>query len=230
VNLQTAGGPPGLAALLAGEVARRLRAALAARPLASLVLSGGRTPLPFFEALAREPLEWARVGVTLADERWVDARSADSNERLVREHLLAGPARAANFVSLRTGAHDPTAALAERRAALATLAHPFDVVVLGMGDDGHTASLFPGAEGIESALDPAASPGLIALTPPAAPHRRISMNLAMLLDSRWIAVHVLGESKRALLEQAERASAPREHPIAAVLRQHKVPVDVYWAP
>jgi 6-phosphogluconolactonase len=219
-----------LAERFAAEVADRLSAALAMRDRASLVVSGGKSPIPFFQCLARSTLPWHRVWITLADERWVDPASADSNERTVRDHLLQGPAAAANFVSLKYEAATPEASLGECRAVLAAMPRPFDLVVLGMGEDGHTASLFPGAEGLSSMLDAGAEPAPVTVTPLLAPHRRISLNLAALLDARAIAIAIQGSAKRAVLERALQEPSPLELPIAAVLHQSRVPVEVYLAP
>jgi 6-phosphogluconolactonase len=221
-----------LAARLAADVARDLRAGLAARGSAALIVSGGRSPIAFFQALSNAALDWARVTIGLADERWVDSASADSNERLVREHLLTGAARNAAFIPLKTDAVNPEAALAERTGALLAMTRPFDVVVLGMGEDGHIASLFPGAAGLAAALDPAAQPALVAAQAPApraANYPRISMNLAALLDTRRIALLIHGTAKRALLERAATEPSLRQLPVAALLHQSRVPLDVYWS-
>ena len=222
--------PAALATRLAGDIEARLRVALAARASASLVVSGGKSPIAFFQCLARADLDWQRVWITLADERWVDPASPDSNERTVREHLMQGPAEHASFVSLKTPAASPEAALGDRAAVLAAMPRPFDVMVLGMGEDGHTASLFPGAGNLAEALDLAAPPAPVAITPPVAAHRRISFNLAAVLDARFIALPIQGASKRAVFERAAQGASPHELPIAAVLNHAPVPVDVYWAP
>lgn len=220
--------PGRLAVALAVDVANHLRAAIAKRGKASLIVSGGRSPVAFFEALAQADLPWQQIGISLADERWSD-NDADRNDTLVHKHLLTGSARNAQFVPLKTAAAEPEAALTDRKDTLRFMTRPFDVIVLGMGDDGHTASLFPAADGLAAALDACAEPALVAITPPAVPHRRISFNLAACLDARHIAVQIQGASKREVLERAWTAS-PLELPIAAVLQQNRVPVDVYWTP
>jgi 6-phosphogluconolactonase len=221
-----------LATQLAQDVGKELRAAIERRGKASLIVSGGKSPVAFFEALSRFQLPWDRVFASLADERW--AGEADRNETLVRKHLLANLAATARFIPLKTPALEPELVISERMRLLRLMPLPFDVVVLGMGEDGHTASLFPGAEGIESALDSNAEPGLVVVTPPSfpnpAPYRRLSLNLAACLDARRIMIQIQGAAKRAVLEQAREHVSPVEMPIAAVLQQARVPVDVYWAP
>ena len=212
---------------LAQDIAAALREGLRNRARASLVLSGGRSPLPFLHALARQPLEWLHVYLTLVDERWVDAGSPDSNELLLRQHLLSGPAADAHFVPLKTADPTPEQAVPERSRALADLPRPFDAVVLGMGEDGHTASLFPGAAATAAALDPQGQAVLTAVQPLTAPHPRLSFTLAGLLDARGIYLQIQGDAKRRVYEQARSDAAASSLPIAAVLRQTRVPVYVY---
>ncbi|TAM09084.1 MAG: 6-phosphogluconolactonase, partial [Rhodanobacter sp.] len=134
------------ASALAERVAAQLRDGIAARGRALVAVSGGTTPAAFFAELARQVLDWARVTVTLVDERWVPDTDPRSNAKLVKETLLQGPAAAATFVPLYTGAATPEAGLADAATRIAALPLPFDAVLLGMGDDGHTASFFPGGD------------------------------------------------------------------------------------
>lgn len=214
---------------LAEAVAEALRESLRRRTAASLVVSGGRTPLPFFDALAQKELPWSKVVLSLADDRWVPADDPDSNECLVRRHLLQGPAAAARFVPLVDTAQPPEQHLAVAERQLAQLPRPCDIVVLGMGDDGHTASIFPGAPGSAEALDTSRPQRLALVTPATAPHRRISFTLRALLDSRQIVIHISGANKAAVIEAAARGT-PQQHPIAAILRQDAVPVHLYYSP
>jgi 6-phosphogluconolactonase len=221
---------PALAAALAGEIKVDLEEAIAARGAGSLVVSGGRTPGLMFKRLAAEKLDWAQVWVTLADERWVETTADASNERFVRENLLIGPAAAAHFVGLKNPASTPEAGADWATRALTRVPHPFDVVVLGMGDDGHTASLFPGSMALARALDPTVPPACVAINALVAPHARLSLNLAALLDARRIVVHVEGDAKWAVYQRARTPGTAAELPVRAVLQQKEVPVDVYWAP
>lgn len=214
-----------LATQLAEAVAAALRADLASHERALLVVSGGATPVPFFQALASCELPWARIQVTLADERWVAADAADSNARLVREHLLQGPAAAATFVPLTTA--DPTpeqgaAAVAER---LEPLAWPASAVILGMGGDGHTASLFPDSRELALALTTEAA--AVAVRTPSQPQPRITLSADRLHQARRHFLHITGGDKRAVLARALAGDDVRELPIRAFLA---CPLATYWAP
>lgn len=214
-----------LARQLAGAVADALRQDLDEQPRALLVVSGGSTPVPFFQALAQSELPWSRIDVTLADERWVAEDADDSNARLVREHLLQGPAAAANFVPLTSA--DPTpeqgvAAVAER---LAGLAWPASVVILGMGGDGHTASLFPDSRELDLALSTAEP--LVAVRTPSQPQARITLSADRLHQARRHLLHITGDDKRTVLGRALVGDDIRELPIRAFL---SCPLAVYWAP
>jgi 6-phosphogluconolactonase len=219
-----------LVAVLAAQVAELLRAAIKERGRASLVVSGGSTPVPFFAVLSELALDWKQVTITLADERWVDPSDPDSNDHLVRIHLLQNRAAAASFVGLKTGA--PTAVQGEKECGdrLALLPKPFDVLILGMGNDGHTASLFPQAARLGEALALDSGKLCMAITPPVAPHDRMTLTLPALLQSRQIILHLVGPDKRTVYERALANGPVVEMPIRAVLGQAVTPVTVFWAP
>ena len=219
-----------LAHALSGEIKVDLEEAIQERGAASLVVSGGRTPGKLFEQLRSEALDWSKVWITLADERWVEITNPASNEKLVRETLLTGPAAAAHFVGLKNPAPAPEAGADWATRALTRVPHPFDVVLLGMGEDGHTASLFPGSLALGKALDRSAQPGCVAINSLTAPHARLSLNLAALLDSRRIILHIEGESKWQVYQRAKAAGPVAELPVRSVLHQKEVPMDVYWSP
>lgn len=219
-----------LARVVTHEIARDLEAALAARGAASLVVSGGRTPIPLFEALRAQPLDWSRVCVALADERWVEPTSADSNERLVRDTLLKDRAAAARFLGLKNAAPSPDVGAVAAWETFARVPRPFDVTLLGMGDDGHTASLFPGSPNLARALDRTAAAGCIGMWAPTPPQPRMSLNLSALLDSRRIGLLIEGEGKWRTLEKARGAGPVEVMPVRAVLRQTQAPLEVLWAP
>jgi 6-phosphogluconolactonase len=215
---------------LAAQLARSLAAGVAARGLASLVVSGGKTPVRLFETLRAQPLDWSRVCIALADERWVDVKDAGSNERLVRDVLMKDNAARARFLGLKNGAPTPDLGAVSAWETFARVPRPFDAVVLGMGDDGHTASLFPGSPNLPSALNPAAVAGCLGMWSPVVPHPRLSLNLTALLDSRRVVVLINGESKWATYTAACAEGAIADMPVRAVLRQSRTPVDVMWSP
>lgn len=220
-----------LALALSERVAERLQAAITERGVAVLAVSGGRTPLHFFDLLARAPLDWTKVQVTLVDERWVNEHSERSNARLVRAHLLQRAAATAHFVPLYTGAATPEAGQAQAIERIDALPLPFDVVVLGMGLDGHTASFFPHGDHLEQALDMDAQTSVWPMRAPDAGEPRITLGLSTLLRTRQLFLHVEGEDKRDVLADARLGLGEAAHyPVRAVLTQPQVPVSIYWCP
>ncbi len=216
---------------LVERMANILKEGVRGRGRASLALSGGKTPKDFFEALSQEELPWSSTLITLVDERWVEPTSKDSNERLVREFLLKNRAKTARFLGLKApferarDAEGYVSALIRDNVPL-----PFDGVVLGMGEDGHTASIFPGAARLKEAVDPEYPLHCIAIQPLDAPHERMTLALNTILNSREIFIHIQGEKKREVLERAMAQGPMEEMPIRYVLHQDKVPVEIYWAP
>ncbi|MCV9921724.1 6-phosphogluconolactonase [Pseudomonas sp. BT-42-2] len=215
-----------LATTLAGDVAERLRQAIAGKGQACVVLSGGRSPVPFLERLASEKLDWSKVTVSLADERWVPVEHPDSNAGLLARHLFKGEAAKARFIGLYQQAPslDEAAELADQ--ALAELP-PIDVLVLGMGDDGHTASLFPASPLLRQGLGKIGERRILPMLAPSVPHQRLSMTRALLASAGFIALAVQGEGKLATLRAALAADDTTEMPIRAFLHD---PLDIYWCP
>ena len=204
-----------LARNLALNVAASLRQALAAKEHAMLAVSGGTTPQKFFDALSRQKLDWARTTVTLVDERQVDETSPRSNAKLVKASLIQNEAAAANFVPLY------------QNAEAGDLPN-FDVVVLGMGNDGHTASFFPGGDTLALALSDAAPP-VLAISAPGSGEPRLTFSLPKILASAEIILHIQGADKSATLDKAVGGSDEMEMPIRAVLNSGRV-VEIYWCP
>lgn len=220
-----------LAAALAERVAERLRTGLVARGSAVLAVSGGSTPKAFFARLSREKLDWAHVQVTLVDERWVPEGDPRSNARLVQTTLLQHAASAAQFIPLYTGDATPEAGQATASARIDALPLPFDAVVLGMGDDGHTASFFPGGDHLAEALDMDGQTRALPMRAPEAGEPRITLSLPTLLQTRALYLLVSGEKKRDLLADVRLGlGAAQNYPVRAVLTQQRVPVAVYWCP
>lgn len=223
-----------MVAALAERLTAILKDAIRMRGVASLIVSGGTTPKALFEVLSGHALPWEKVTISLADERWVDPALPDSNEHLVRTSLLVNKAAAAQFVPLKARRGSPQQSERACETALKKIPSPFDAVLLGMGDDGHTASLFPGATGLDDALDMNSGRQCKAITPkvlPAhAPYPRMSMTLPRLLDSRRILLMITGQSKLEVYRRALREPDVSVLPVGAVLRQEHVPVSVFWTP
>jgi 6-phosphogluconolactonase len=219
-----------LADALAHAIAQALGRALDTRGGATLVVPGGATPRATFERLARKPLRWSAVTVTLSDERWVPPGDPASNESLVRGALLTGPAAAANFVGLYTG--DPTPEAAEHGCSdrITRLARPFDAVLLGMGEDGHIASLFPGATKLAEGLALDGRELCRAMRAPGSQQRRMTLTLSALLDARILFLLFQGACKRAAFDAALAEGPSEAMPVRALLRQRRVPVEIYWTP
>jgi 6-phosphogluconolactonase len=217
-----------LAAALAAKVADRLTQAIAERGTALLAVSGGTTPAKFFAALSALPIAWDKVIVTLVDERFVPASSPRSNAGLVAANLLQNAAKAARFVPLYHKAAGIEDAAASDEAALRSLPWPLDVVVLGMGPDGHTASFFPDADDLAKLLDPASDRIILPVHAASAGEPRLTLTLARIIDAGFIALHIEGEDKRTAFDGAV-APGPRK-PIRAVLDAASKPVEVFWAP
>ena len=215
-----------LAEALAEQVAAALRNAVAARGRALLVVSGGRSPVPFFECLARQELPWAKVQVSLADERWVPLDDPASNEALVRRHLLQGPAAQASMLGLYRAAQSLEEAAWQADQTLAGLPR-IDVLVLGMGDDGHTASLFPASAKLTEALSADCPRRVLAMQAPSEPCQRLTQTLPRLAEARLILLAIQGAAKLATLNRALHPGAASEMPIRAFLRP---PLQVHWSP
>jgi 6-phosphogluconolactonase len=215
---------------LAEQLAVALRGGLTLRQSASLAVPGGRTPVPLFRALREYELDWSRVDITLTDERWVPAQDAASNSALVRRELLTARAAAARFHPFYVSGASVAVGAGLVWRSLATLVRPFDAVVLGMGDDGHFASLFPADPALQAALDPSATPACVAMHAPTVPVERLSLNLAALLQTRRLFLFITGDHKRDLLLAAARRSAGDELPVASLLAQRVPMPEVYWAP
>lgn len=219
-----------LAETLAAEVAETLRTAIADGGAATLAVSGGSTPKMFFHALSRQQLDWESVTVTLVDERWVPDSEERSNARLVNENLLWNEAAAATFAPLYVGASAPEGALHEVQEMVSGLSGPLTVAILGMGDDGHTASFFPGGDRLEDAIDPAGKALVLPMRADAAIEPRITLTLPVLLAATKLVLHVEGEKKKAVLDKALSGEDALEMPIRAVIGHAPAPLEVVWAP
>ncbi len=205
-----------MAKALAQDVGDTLSRIVAIEGAATLAVSGGATPQLFFEHLSRADIAWSKIVVTLVDERQVDEQSPRSNARLVKAHLMQNKAAHARFVPFY------------QNEEAASLLFP-DVVVLGMGIDGHTASFFPGADHLDEVLDPTNTQGVVAITAPGAGEPRLTFTFARLIAAASIYLHIEGAEKRRVLEQAQSGNDCAAMPVRAVLRSAK-PIHIHWCP
>jgi len=210
---------------LSQRVSAQLNDAIKTRGEAFLVVSGGNTPKPLFERLSKADIDWKHVTIMLADERWVLPDSKDSNDKLIKTVLLKNKAAKASYISLFTG-HEKAQNAAPVLSKQLNELPEFDVVILGMGDDGHTASLFPDCAELEQGLT--GNDAVIATQPTKAPYARVSLTKSRLLNSRNIYLHFCGESKLQVFKQVEEAGEAIL-PIGEFLHQQRVPTEVYYA-
>ena len=211
-----------LAIDLANKLAGQLTVALDTHDRVLFVVAGGSTPGPVYDDLCDADLDWSRVDVMLSDERWVPEVHVRSNTRMIRQRLLTGRAAAARYLPLYARADHPEKVLAELEALIVP-SLPAQVVLLGMGADMHTASLFPGADGLEAALARKA-PVLVAIRPRGEDEMRVSLSARVLNDAMVKHIVITGQRKRAALERARTLPA-EEAPVAAVLNG----ATVHWA-
>lgn len=213
---------------LSRHIVSELKQAIKQKGHASLAVSGGTTPIPLFILLSQQDLNWSCVFITLVDDRWVKDSHEASNEKLVKTYLLQNKAKFANFIGLKNSSDNPFTGSVITDKLLTKIPMPFDVLVLGMGEDGHTASLFPGAANLAEGLDMNSNRKVIGMTPLTAPFDRITLTLPTILNSQNIYLLLVGQSKMSVLEQAEKSNNITEMPIRAVLQQDKVDVTGFW--
>ena len=215
---------------IAVAVAASLRRELQKNTRARLLVSGGKTPVSVFRALAKAPLDWARVDIALVDERWLRPDDPDSNAHLVREHLLRGHAAAARFETLTRAGRSIEEAVSD---ANLHARQPADIVLLGMGDDGHTASLFPRMRGLDNALDTSNAYVAVDATgcEGAGPwSRRISLTPAGLAPAHTRLLMIRGDDKRAVFDRALDGTDAHELPVRIAFTTPGAVLQVYWCP
>jgi 6-phosphogluconolactonase len=229
MNIQEFSNPDALADSLAARVSDALTQQLHSGGAATMAVSGGSTPVKFFETLAKMPLDWKHVTITLVDDRWVPDSSRRSNAALVRRHLLRHAAAEAHFLPLVTQHETPEAGRDTVEATIAALSLPLTVAILGLGTDGHTASLFPGGDRLAEALAPPAGRLVETMHSAAADEPRITLTLPVLLQAENLFLHIEGETKRHVLETASRPGPAEAMPIRAILARDPPPA-IFWCP
>ncbi|MBL4602971.1 MAG: 6-phosphogluconolactonase [Emcibacteraceae bacterium] len=198
------------------------------RDAASVLLSGGTTPGPLYEKLSEVELDWEKVIFAPTDERWVEPDHPDSNEKLIRETLLQNKAASAKYIGLKSNGDDPILGQNETEEKLKLLPMPLDIVLLGMGEDGHVASLFPGLEDTKIAMDLNNKNLCHAVRRGGGDIARMSLTLSCLLSGRKIFLLFYGRKKLEIFTKAKRQQTA-ELPVSLLLHQDKVPVSLYWA-
>ncbi len=220
------------ATLLHGDLVKQithiLECAIKQRGHAYLVVSGGKTPIDLFKILSQTKIQWEKVTITLTDERCVALEDKDRNERLVKHYLLQHEADKAQFISLFDEHINITESVQKTSSLLASLP-TFDIVILGMGEDGHTASLFPCSKELKYGLSDSATAVFLA-TPQTASHQRVSLSKNRLLNSHVIFLHLIGPKKRSVFNQALAEYDPLSMPIRAFLNNQSTNMHVMYAP
>jgi len=217
---------PVLAQKLASSVSKKLRACLGEKNKACLAVSGGKTPVEFFQQLSQQELDWAKVTIILVDERWLSVEDKDSNEKLVRDNLIQNAAKQAYFLGLKNSAELPSEGIMDCETQLRTQVDHIDVVVLGMGDDGHTASWFSGSTQLAALIDSDTSAWCLPVEDGFLPQPRMSLTWRFIKRAEHIYLHFTGTKKNKIFEQAcEKIS--EDLPVSHVLHQDGINISVY---
>ena len=212
---------------LSHRIGQLLTQSITENGCASIAVSGGRSPIGLFEELSKINLDWSKVELTLVDERWVDAKHEDSYELLVRKHLIKNKATQIKFFPIKNSAKSAKEGRILYEQVLQQLKLPFDVIVLGMGDDGHTASLFPCCRELSQAMDPDNQQKCIVTKPKNAPYERISLTFSTISKAKNLILHLRGSSKLQTFELAMTLKDPKKMPIYAFTER---PLEIYWNP
>jgi 6-phosphogluconolactonase len=227
VDFYSTNSSESLAEDLSHKIVEILKQGIKSNGRASLAVSGGRTPVPLFDALSDLKLDWSSVDLTLVDDRWVESSHEDSNEKLVRAHLIKNKAKKINFVPLKNNNKTAKDGHKLSEELLQKVKSPFDVVVLGVGSDGHTASLFPCSDELTEGMNLNNPCRLIATSPKTAPYERMSLTAKAIIDSKNIFLHLNGSGKLHTLELAMTNKDAMKMPIYFFLEKG---LKIYWSP
>ena len=211
---------------LSHRIGQLLTQSIAENGCASIAVSGGRSPIGLFKELSKINLEWSKVELTLVDERWVNVKNEDSNELLVRKHLIINKATQIKFFPIKSSAKSVKEGQISHEQVLQQVKLPFDVIILGMGDDGHTASLFPCCKELTQAMDPNNKQKCIVTKPKNAPYERISLTFSTIIKAKQLILHLRGSSKLQTFELAITLKDTKKMPIYAFTEQ---PLEIYWS-
>ena len=219
---------------VANRCATLLTRGIEKQGVASFIVPGGSTPSPIFEKLSRMSLLWNNVFITPSDERWVNIQHPQSNQRLIESCLMINHAKSSQIVGLKNDSSTPFEGEELSEKNISRIKKPFDVALLGMGEDGHFASLFPGSEQLERALDISSQKNCIGIDAHHSPvagefNQRMSLTLSALLKSKLIILIITGNKKLDVVRSAINENDSFDKPVAALLNQNKVPVEIYWA-
>ena len=217
-----------LVEMLSKSIVSELKEAIRKKGKATLLVSGGSTPKPLFKRLSETTLEWEKVSVGLCDERWLPVSDEFSNENLVKTHLLQGKAAKATFVGMYIEERDSASAEHLCDKKLREELFPFDVIVLGMGSDAHTASLFPDNVKLNEAFDLKREALCISIEPQTAPYMRMSLTRHAILSAAHIYLHFEGDAKIAVYKEVKAGDDMVAMPLRAILNQDIKDVEVYY--
>lgn len=213
---------------LSQSILANLQKAIDEKGKASLIVSGGSTPKPLFEKLRKAALDWDKVWIGLCDERWIDVSKEESNEHFVKKYLLQEEAAKAHFIGMYCEERDIYTAQKECSRKMKEFLYPFDVLILGMGTDAHTASLFPENIKLEEAFDLKNPDFCISIEPKTAPYTRMSLTLHAILSAKHIYIHFEGKEKIAVYEEAIGGEDIYTMPIRSVLNQDIKEIEVFY--
>ncbi len=211
---------------LSEDIAKTLQGYIDKNGHASLIVSGGNTPISLFKKLRRKEIEWEKVQIGLCDERWIDSSSENSNENLVRTHLLQEEAGRAKFIGMYI---DGKTIQEARDICNSRYNFEYDLLILGMGSDAHTASLFPNNPKLKLALDLKRRQKCIDIEPSSAPFSRLTLTLSAILSAKNIYLHFEGDSKFKIFKEAMEGKDIYDMPIRSILHQDKKIIEVYYS-